>query len=205
MALKLFEVKIVLCNFKGGPGKSTIALNLALHLGDEWAILTNDRLSAIRGVLPESRFRIIERHEDFPKVDESWKLIYDFAGDLDDRQARAIREADRVIIPTVNEFKVLDGTLQTLEEVSKMNQRVIVIANRLGLLDKADRELESIEKVVRKHFGFPVLPLKQSRLFTLPEEKKVSAKAIADAAILHRMPYQKALGQLEAIVEELKL
>jgi hypothetical protein len=51
---------ITVYNFKGGQGKSKIALNLAITLG--YGIITNDEVSSHDLVLPEERIFKVPKH-----------------------------------------------------------------------------------------------------------------------------------------------
>ena len=56
-------MKIVIFNIKGGQGKTSLAVNLALTLNA--GVITNDVYSPIEKVLPEKQFMKIALNSDF--------------------------------------------------------------------------------------------------------------------------------------------
>ena len=80
---------ITVYNFKGGQGKSKIALNLALTMN--YGIITNDFVSSHDLILPEDKIFKVKKDEAIPcnfKSDDD--IIYDLGGFIDDRVRNSI-------------------------------------------------------------------------------------------------------------------
>ena len=59
-------MKIAVFNLKGGQGKSSIALNLALSL--KFDVISNDKITKLEKILPEDNFMKIEKDQDFTDI-----------------------------------------------------------------------------------------------------------------------------------------
>lgn len=81
-------MKITVYNFKGGTGKTSIALNLALTM--QYAIISNDTYSPLEKVLDPKKFIKLEAGKDLPNLPEKYFIIFDLGGHIDPRAISAM-------------------------------------------------------------------------------------------------------------------
>jgi MinD-like ATPase involved in chromosome partitioning or flagellar assembly len=187
-------MRILVYSFKGGTGKSTIALNWALTL--DWGVITNDLYSPIDRVLEKKRVYKLQVGQPLPDLPEGVDVVYDFGGYVDDRVVKAMEDADAIIVPTTNAFAEIQVALETIKEAERHNKRIVVVANKAG---KGD--LEYVQSAIGKFFKYPVLPLKATKALTRIYSSKKSLRAAADSLNpLDRLAYTAAADQFDAIV-----
>ena len=140
-------------NLKGGQGKSSIALNLALTM--DMNIISNDIITQIEDVLPPDNFLKIGKDDDFPNIEEDIDIIYDLGGWLDNRTISILKQADLIIIPMINGIMNNKTSLNSIEQVKNINKNILIIANKT----KKD-DYNIICELVNKYFSeenFPAL------------------------------------------------
>jgi len=71
-------MKITIYNFKGGVGKTSIALNIALNLG--LPVVTNDIYSPLERLLGEDKFIKLAKDQTIPTLSSEHSIIFDFGG-----------------------------------------------------------------------------------------------------------------------------
>ena len=206
-------MNLCIYSFKGGVGKSSIALNLALEF--DAGIITNDISKPLKNVLGEDRVLQISPGKEFPKIKEKMKLIYDLGGYADSRAVEQLKTADLVIVPTYrNESPDLSTCIESLEEVKRYNNNILVIANRC----KKD-DLSHIRNTLSELFDFPILPLNEStalqRVFGEwdktgdkpvynPNNQKHSISQLANNNKLLAHSYRNVIPQFEEIITFVK-
>ena len=187
-------MRILVYSFKGGTGKSTIALNWALTL--DWGVITNDLYSPIDKVLEKKRVYKLQIGQPLPDLPEGVNVVYDFGGYVDDRVVKAMKDADAIIVPTTNAFAEIQVALETIKETERHNKHIVVVANKAG---KGD--FEYVQSAIRQFFKYPVLPLKATKALTRIYSSKKSLRAAADSENpLDRHAYTAAADQFDAIV-----
>lgn len=206
-------MNVCIYSFKGGVGKSSIALNLALEF--EAGIITNDISKPLKNVLGEDRVLQISPGKEFPKIKEKMKLIYDLGGYADSRAVEQLKTADLVIVPTYrNESPDLSTCIESLREVERYNNNILVIANRC----KKD-DLDHITDTLSELFSFPIFPLNEStalqRIFGewdktdekpvyKPNTNKSSVSQLAKANKLLAHSYRHVIPQFDNIIDFVK-
>jgi cellulose biosynthesis protein BcsQ len=187
-------MKITVYNFKGGVGKTSIALNIALSL--DMGIITNDIYSPIEKILPEKQFVKLEKDDSIPEIPEGMNIIFDLGGYVDQRAIEAIRQSDKVLIPVSNDLINLQVTINAIDEIREFNDNLIVIANRTVKDDFSD-----ISQGIKQFYDYPVLELKQSRVFSNLFQEKKSIRSIVKQGGLKAYSYRIINEQFDELLK----
>ena len=189
---------IAVYSFKGGVGKSAIALNYALTTGA--SIVTNDILSPIEKVLPEKKVLKVQRAEAFPELPQGANIVFDLGGYIDQRVKPVLRSVDCVLIPVLAAPADIQIALRSIEEISEFAPRVVVVANRLRR--PKNKDFEEISQAVKRFFpDVPVLPLKETRGLINIYNDAASMRDTAARKPLLKRAYGPAIKQFDAIIK----
>ena len=180
-------------NFKGGVGKTSIALNIALSL--DMGIITNDVYSPIENILPEKQFIKLEKDMSIPEIPEGMNIVFDLGGYIDTRAIEALRQSDKVLIPVTNDFINLQVTINAIDEIWEFNENLIIIANRTVKDDFSD-----ISQGIKQFYDFPVLELKQSKVFSNLFQEKKSIRDIVRQGGLRAYSYRAINEQFDQLL-----
>lgn len=194
-------MKIVMFNLKGGQGKSSIALNLALTL--KMNVISNDAITQIEDILPEDNFINVGKNEEFPNIEEKGlDIIYDLGGWLDNRIVKIVEKADLIIVPMINAIMNNKTSLNSIEQIKKINSKILIIANKTKKDDYA-----IICELIHKYFpndNFKILELKDTTAFEKILEKEKSIEEIVENDKLLRFSYHKVVEQFNDIINYIK-
>lgn len=188
-------------NLKGGQGKSSIALNLALTL--KMNVISNDAITQIEDILPEDNFINVGKNEEFPNIEEKGlDIIYDLGGWLDNRIVKIVEKADLIIVPMINAIMNNKTSLNSIEQIKKINSKILIIANKTKKDDYA-----IICELIHKYFpndNFKILELKDTTAFEKILEKEKSIEEIVENDKLLRFSYHKVVEQFNDIINYIK-
>lgn len=191
-------MRIMVYNFKGGVGKTGIALNIALTM--DFNYITNEVLNPLEDLLEEGTYIKLRRDQNVPILDDEFNVVYDFGGYIDKRAIKALNDSDVVIIPTKNEQLDLTVTVNTIQEIEPYNNNIIVVAN---MSEKGD--FESVQAVMNNNYPeYKVFEIKKSRAIPNIFVKKISVQAMTEKGGLNAWNFKKVNEQFIELTKELK-
>ena len=191
-------MKITVYNFKGGVGKTSISLNIALTCG--FGIVTNDVYSPLERVLPDEQFIKIEHDQALPSIPDEYNIIFDLGGHIDKRAIEAIKQSDWVLVPTTNDFVNLQVTINTIGEIKKLNENIVVIANRT-----IQEDFDEIQQAIGQFHDYSVIKLKQSKVFSNIFQEKKSIKDMVAEGGLKEYNYRLVNEQFNKLLNFLRI
>lgn len=189
-------MKVTVYNFKGGVGKSTIALNYALSR--DFGVVTNDIHNRIDRVMPEGQAVRLSPDKALPEFPSEFDIVFDLGGYIDHRAIAAIKQSNALIVPTVAEMAELETTIASLREISDYNNNILIVVNKA---EKGDLELVT-EILGAQGFHFPILPLKKSKALSRIRQHKSPLSVISQKNGLNRYVYGDAAEQFEMIIQK---
>ena len=187
-------MKIAVYNFKGGVGKTSISLNIALKL--DLPVVTNDQYSPLERLLKKENFIKLEKEQLLPEFKKEHSLLFDFGGYADKRISKISSMSDHILIPTTNEFLNIQSTINTVKELEKFNKNILVIANRAkkGDLEKIKTTLNNLG------INYPIFEIKESKAMqNMLIEQKPIAEMIEEGG-LKAYNFQKINKQFDSII-----
>lgn len=187
-------------NFKGGVGKTGISLNLALTL--DYGVITNDIYSPLEKILKKEDLLKVAQNQTFKKLPKEADIIYDLGGHIDQRAILALKQSEYIIVPTINDFVVLQVTVNSIKEIEKYNSNIIVVANRVR--GRGD-DYKSIRQVIGKFYNkYPVTEIKESKAIPNIFEEKKSVRAMVSEGGLKKYHYQIVSKQFNYLIKIFK-
>ena len=155
-------MSFVVYSIKGGVGKTTRSVQISQML--EHTYVTNDSHSSAHNLMPEEKgFLVsIEEYEEIPYDDN---VVYDFGGFKDTRINDIIKQANKIVIPTLTSIVDVQATMATLKDVLEINKNIILVVNRTKNNNKAIELKEYLVDEIKKldsNINIPIIFVRES-------------------------------------------
>lgn len=180
---------------KGGVGKTSLVLALYHYFteqGLDVGVLSNDRISRTMGNIVRDAFLRITANADFPAVETTDNLLFDFGGFPERRAHDLIGKAKNILLPTLGDSLSIEGCDESLRQIEPLalGARIAVIGNRV-----TDDELDLLKDL----FDVPVFRFKNSAgVPNMFSSKKSLKQQIADRKVLRNL-YSGIVGDVKTI------
>ena len=117
---------------------------------------------------------------------------------MDTRVVKPLQEADLIMIPMINSEINNEVSINSINQVKKINDNIIIVANKCKRNDYS-----IISELVNKYFpkdNFPIFELMDTTAFEQMVVKKMSIQKIMDLDPLLRYNYKKINEQFNNII-----
>ncbi len=155
-------MSFVVYSIKGVVGKTTLYVQITQML--DYTYVTNDSHSSAHNLMPEEKgFLVsIEEYEEIPFDDN---VVYDFGGFKDTRINDIIKQAKKILIPTLTSIVDVQATMATLKDVIEINKNIVIIVNRAKNNNKAIELKEYLDDEIKKldsNINIPIIFVRES-------------------------------------------
>ncbi|MBU3014270.1 hypothetical protein KO488_05830 [Poseidonibacter lekithochrous] len=194
----------VIYSIKGGVGKTTLSVQVSQML--DYTYVTNDSHSSAHNLMPEEKGFLVST-EDYDQIPFDENVVYDFGGFKDSRINDIIKQASKIIIPTLTSIVDVQATIATLKDVSEINKNIIIVINRTKNNNKAIELKEYLEEEIKKSYKdihFNILFVRDSSVL---EDSLFDCEAIENKAGTNRFKrhiYRNAIEDMNNIKKALK-
>ena len=194
----------VIYSIKGGVGKTTLSVQVSQML--DYTYVTNDSHSSAHNLMPEEKGFLVST-EDYNEIPFDENVVYDFGGFKDSRINDIIKQANKIIIPTLTSIVDVQATIATLKDVSEINKNIIIVINRTKNNNKAIELKEYLEEEINKSYkniNFNILFVRDSSVL---EDSLFDCEAIENKAGTNRFKrhiYRNAIEDMNNIKKVLK-
>lgn len=195
----------VVYSIKGGVGKTTLSVQISQML--DFTYVTNDSHSSAHNLMPEDKGFLVSK-EEYEEIPFDENIVYDFGGFKDTRINDVIKQANKVIIPTLTSIVDLQATLATLKDVMDINSNVIIVVNRAKNNNKANELKEYLNEEIKKMYSNKTIPIIFVRESSVLEDSLFDCEYIEDKAGENRFKrhiYRNAIEDMNSIKELLKV
>ena len=142
-------MSFVVYSIKGGVGKTTLSVQISQMF--DYTYVTNDSHSSAHNLMPEEKGFLVSS-EEYDEIPFDDNIVYDFGGFKDTRINNIIRQANKIIIPTLTSIVDVQATMATLKDVAQINKNIVIAINRTKNNNKAIELKEYLSEEIKKSF-----------------------------------------------------
>ncbi|GAA7363798.1 ParA family protein [Helicobacter pylori] len=209
---------ICIANEKGGSGKSTLCLNLAVQLlkdNKEVVVLDTDSqksmetFAIIRAEKERSTFSLFNRSSGFSDtlkqmVSKYENILIDTKGEYSKETQKAMLLSDIVLVPTTPsqlDTEVLSNMLERIEQLQELNEnlRALIIINRMPTIPTL-KERKALIDFIKENNPSDKITLLESSL----SERIVYKRSVSEGLGVIEYSDKKAINEWSHFYNELK-
>ena len=191
-------MQLIIFNSKGGVGKTTFALQLALYY--DATIIELDPYGVLTQTLDSDRVFKVELDEEIPTITEG-DVIFDFGGFDDNRLDIVAQNANLIIIPFNPTINALGTTLQSYNRVKHFGLPVLFIVNAVVKDQDAIDAIEYLKETTGDDIDFFVIP--HTRAIQTAENEGVSIIDLANSSGLKKHTYKKISDTMKQLMNKI--
>jgi cellulose biosynthesis protein BcsQ len=176
---------IVICNFKGGTGKSAIAHQLIT--GYNFSGIEIDPYGSLADRLPEKVLK--DDLESNELMHNSSDTVFDFGGFDSPKLDIAINQSDLILVPFIPTLESVQTTLDTLLRIKDFNKPILLVSNQA----QKPKDIEDAQNVFVENLGveLELVAIPYSIGLQTAINENTSVKKLAEQKGLQGFMYRK--------------
>lgn len=186
---------IVICNFKGGVGKSLTAHQLITGFG--YKGIEVDPYGSLADRLPNDVIHVGLKDQlpDLSDIDE--KVIFDFGGFDDPKLEQAAALSGLIIVPFIATLESVQTTVETLHRIKGFNKPILFVANMTHKEQDAADSILAFQEVLGYDVEVFYLPMSVGLQTAINENKSILD--LANQGGIAGFAYKKAADSMRAL------
>jgi cellulose biosynthesis protein BcsQ len=195
----------VVYSIKGGVGKTTLSVQISQMLN--FIYVTNDSHSSAHNLMPEEKGFLVSK-EEYDEIPYDENVVYDFGGFKDTRINDIVKQAQKIVIPTLTSIVDLQATLATLKDVIEINKNILIVVNRAKNNNKANELKEYLKEEISKEYKNIDIPIIFVRESSVLEDSLFDCEYIETKAGNNRFKrhiYRNAIEDMQNLKKGLEL
>ena len=134
-------------------------------------------------------------------------IVYDFGGFKDTRINNIIRQANKIIIPTLTSIVDVQATMATLKDVAQINKNIVIAINRTKNNNKAIELKEYLTEEIKKSFQDLEISIIFVRELSVLEDSLFDCESVETKAGTNRFKrhiYRNAIEDMIVLKKDLE-
>lgn len=168
---------LVICNFKGGVGKSMIAHQLICCF--EYRGIEIDPYGSLSQRLPDLVRKVDIHAETLPEIEDN--TVFDFGGFDDLKLEMSISLSSLIIVPFIPTLESVQGTMDTINMIKKLRMSgieslyvpVLIIANMSQKQNDIEEAYNLFKSVLKDDISLYNIPLSIGLQTAINENKSI--------------------------------
>ena len=197
-------MSFVVYSIKGGVGKTTLSVQISQMF--DFTYVTNDSHSSAHNLMPEEKGFLVTK-EEYETIPFDTNIVYDFGGFKDNRIHDVVKQANKILIPTLTSIVDLQATLATLKDIIEINSNIVIVINRTKNNNKAIELKEYLENEIEKLYPNINIPIIFTRESSVLEDSLFECESIEDKAGTNRFKrhiYRNAIEDMNLLKNTLE-
>jgi len=194
-------MQIVVMGSKGGCGKTTISVQMALNLDTLLVDIDPYGDGTLEEIYGTDRVLTLGLESSIPVIEEG-DVIFDFGGFEDSRIPTACLNANLVIIPLIPTLYNMKATIRAYKIAKESGKPILFIINRVLNDSDAEQALNYLKENIKDEINYFIVP--DTRALQTAENEGISIIELANSKPFLKHTYKKICAVMSELTDVIR-